>query len=253
MHYEPQRYGKDMLELGGMLTLLGVDCYGRLVDGMDRKPKEVDIEPTDRGMVLRSPDGGVMVETRAYWWDDADTPEQRAEMEKPNLDIHLDNGKTFHLDWYKYMFRDTTCDMPLRQTMPRVREILEPLLKTMRAWWLHRAARTPGVEATGDGGSIIRLTLLDPGMRIAAQRILEDKCFTYEGWTKQADGTWRDDDTRDTVDAGTVLERSSACRSRWLTCGMDLESDDHSPLLDIDQEALDRLDLSATHVEWRAD
>lgn len=124
---------------GDLMTLmaeLGLSAYGRLDEDLAHKMRysahithivNTVLNETVRGVDLVDPvDGALLMRTRAYWWGDCDTSEDRAEMDAPNLEVP---SLGFALEWYKYALRDSYTSMPLTDGLIEdIRSIMRPVL-----------------------------------------------------------------------------------------------------------------------------
>ena len=63
-----------------MLHVLGFSEYGRNVFSEIKPPDSLRIEETRRGATI-SDEHGLLMETRAYWWGDTETEEDRKQAE----------------------------------------------------------------------------------------------------------------------------------------------------------------------------
>lgn len=74
--YPVDREIREARELWRMLHVLGFSEYGRNVFSEIKPPDSLRIEETRRGATI-SDEHGLLMETRAYWWGDTETEEDR--------------------------------------------------------------------------------------------------------------------------------------------------------------------------------
>lgn len=78
--YPVDREIREARELWRMLHVLGFSEYGRNVFSEIKPPDSLRIEETRRGATI-SDEHGLLMETRAYWWGDTETEEDRKQAE----------------------------------------------------------------------------------------------------------------------------------------------------------------------------
>lgn len=129
--FQVERTSESCDLLSDLMTGLGLTSDGRLDDMVVERMRDAHVHydwltVTDRGVDFHDPiSGGLLLQTRAYWWGDEDDPQA----DLPNLEIP---ALGFTLSWYKYAFRDsyTSQELTLR-LVNHMFELLHPILITM--------------------------------------------------------------------------------------------------------------------------
>ena len=160
-----ERHDREAERLGNLLYELGLNCYGQQGEDLYRLTKEGKI-PEDPSWLVERPEGDdqrridvvdpntgdVLMTVRSYWWGDYDTPENRANADKPNLEVP---GLGFKMDWYKYYGRDSYTNTPLdTKTLDSIMEILRPALDESSRWLPHYRESDSEMEWQTDDGRV---------------------------------------------------------------------------------------------------
>lgn len=242
--------GRATQRLDDMLNVLGFDEYGHNALA-DRDDRPFDVQGTTRGDILYDAQGRPVLETRAYWWGDEDTEEERRQADLPNLEIRLDDCTMLTVSWYKYRFRDAYANMPLGQVIDRVADVLGPYVSAAKAHWLTRLSQPDWTVVTPGHRVIIRLDLLPANLLVSVEEpVGASHAYRVHGFRSLGGGRYVDGWHQDwpPVAAGHVRWEINRSPRALLTTATD--PDDWHPLIDFDQDAFDRVDVVATGVDW---
>lgn len=127
-----------------LLMELGIKNTGRIDDDLSERMKDGSVKRvvkkcltvTGRGVQVKDPyNQTVLLETRAYWWGNDDTPEEKSEMDAPNLEVP---SLGLNVYWYKYAFRGSYSNKRIDvELVSKIRDVLKFSLDYMRPFVKH--------------------------------------------------------------------------------------------------------------------
>ncbi|MBT1164960.1 hypothetical protein [Bifidobacterium felsineum] len=213
--YGIDRSGVACIRFTDLMTMCGIDSYGRLDDDVEKRMNAAgyatnDLVLTDRGLEWfdPEPDGRLLLRTRAYWWGDDDDPEA----DKPNLEIP---ALGLEVRWYKYMMRDAYANQPFDLGLVEACEhLLKPVTRLLWAY-VDRPLRWPLAWSHEPGSGMWVCRVADP--RADLTRVMytngfitvdEDAELPYMAEMISEDGMFH------TVDSFTSLDKAKT----W--CGL---------------------------------